>query len=316
MVVMIYNLVESMEELDSIFQSIFWGIMVMCGQTVLKYGISNVFNMMKNGIRIGSEINQANAFGYYCVVAFLIAMYNVLYKKQKIFILLSVIPLIFAFSSGSRKSILVIIAATALIFALRNGKIQLHKVVIAMAICIALFAVLYNIEALQPFFKRFTAMLEMFDSGDTGSGDNSIATRMDMIEYGLELFKENILFGYGTEQYNVLYEQEFGIMRPAHNNYIQSLVSFGIIGTSMFYGMYVYIIRNAMVQIKKKNVLAIFIFVIMIVELINQITTGAFLNKFTYIYLALGFAFCNLASKTGSAQTGNLQEIPENYSQK
>ena len=314
MVFMIYNLVDSMAEIESIFQSIFWGIMVMCGQTVLQYGITNVFTMMSKGVRIGSEINQANAFGYYCVVAFLIAIYNVLYKKQKIFILLAVIPLVFSFSSGSRKSILVIIVATALIFALKSGKIRLYKVVIALGICVALFAMLYNIEALQPFFKRFTAMLKMFNSGDMGSGDNSIATRVEMIKYGWELFKENIFFGYGTEQYNVLYEKEFGIMRPAHNNYIQLLVSFGVIGTAVFYGMYVHIIRNALKHINKKSILAIFIFVIMIVELINQLTTGAFLNKFTYIYLALGFAFCNVAGQSESTGENLLQEVPEDSS--
>lgn len=295
LVFMIYNLIETEEELNSVFQSIFWGTMVMCGQTVLTYGLGNVISMMMRGVRIGSEINQANAFGYYCAVAFLVAMYNVLYRKKRIFLLFAIVPLVFSFASGSRKSILVVIAATALVFALKNGKIRISQIMVALGACILLFVLLYNVEALQPFFKRFTAMLELFDSGDLGSGDNSIAKRVDMIRFGLELFKENILFGYGTEQYNVLYQMEFGEMRPAHNNYIQSLVSFGIIGTAVFYGMYIYIAKVIYKSIIKKNVTAVLILVITVTELVNQLTAGAFLNKFTYIYLTLAFVFCNMA---------------------
>ncbi len=294
LVFIVYNLVETESELDSVFQSIFWGTMVMCGQTILRYGPVGVFNMMMKGTRIGTEINQANAFGYYCAIAFLIAMYNVIYKKKKVFLFLAVIPLVFSFASGSRKSIIVVIAATALIIALKNGKIRVSQIVVALGVCILLFAVFYNIEALQPFFRRFTAMLDVFDSGDLGSGDNSIAKRVDMIRFGLELIKNNPLFGYGTEQYNVLYEMEYGIMRPAHNNYIQSMVSFGIIGTSIFYGMYVYIGSKLYKSIKNKNHMAILVMVIMVTELVNQLTAGAFLNKFAYIYLSLAFACCNL----------------------
>lgn len=299
MVFIIYNLIETEIELDSVFQSIFWGTMVMCMQTVLKHGIGNIFNMMLNGIRIGTEINQANAFGYYCAIAFLVAIYNVIYKKQKIFLLLAIIPVIFSFASGSRKSIIVVILATALIFALKNGKLRISQIVIAFAVCILLFALLYSIEPLQPLFKRFTAMLDMFGDAEA-SGDTSIEKRMDMIDFGLQLFKKKVFFGYGTEQYNVMYQLEFGEMRPAHNNYIQSLVSFGIAGTSIFYGMYMYIAVTLCKNLKYKNPTSILMLVITATELVNQVTAGAFLNKFTYIYLALAFVCCNL-SKQNSA---------------
>jgi len=314
LVFMIYNLVDSMEEIEGVFNGIFWGTMIMCGQTLLRYGVGNLIKMMSEGTRLGTEINQANAFGYYCVVAFIIAMYNVLYKKKKIFLLLAVIPLIFSFASGSRKSIVIIIAATALIFALKNGKIKMSKILIALAVCVALFAILYNIEGLKPFFKRFTAMLEMFDSGDTGTGDNSIANRMNMVDFGLDMFKKRFLFGYGTEQYNVLYEMEYGIMRPAHNNYIQYLVSFGVVGTSVFYGMYVYILAKTYKNVKKKDIIAIFIFVIIIIELINHFTTGVFVNKFAHIYLALSFAYCHLTDKREKEREGLQEESPPELS--
>ncbi len=297
LVFMIYNIVETESELESIFQSFFWGTIVMCGQTVLKYGLSTVLSMMIEGKRIGSDINQANAFGYYCAIAFLIAIYNVIYKKKKLFMVLALIPLVFSFASGSRKSILVVIAATALIIALKNGKIRISRIFGALALCILLFAILYNIEALQPFFKRFTAMLNTFDNGDLGGGDNSIVTRMGMIRFGWDMFKENILFGYGTEQYNVLYQAEYGLFRPSHNNYIQFLVCFGVVGTSLFYAMYVYVIKTTAKNIKQKEILATFVLILMITELTNQITTDIFLNKFTYIYLALGFTYCNLTEQ-------------------
>lgn len=315
LVFMIYNLIENVQEIEGVFIGIFWGTMIMCGQTILKYGLGTVINMMAKGKRLGTEINQANAFGYYCVIAFIIGIYNVLYKKKKIYLLWAMVPFVFSFASGSRKSIVVIIAATALIFALRNGKIRLSRILIALAVCVALFAILYNIEGLQPFFKRFTAMLEMFDSGDMGKGDNSIASRVNMIEFGMDLFKKNFLFGYGTEQYNVLYEMEYGVMRPAHNNYIQYLVSFGVVGTSVFYGMYAYILAKTYKNIKKKDLIAIFIFVIIIVELINHLTTGVFLNKFAHIYLALAFAYCNLAEKNENEKE-EQKELVEEFSEK
>ena len=309
LVFLIYNLIETEQDIDNIFQSFFWGTMVMCGQSVLTSGLGNILRMMIEGRRIGGDINQENAFGYYCAIAFLIAMYNGIYKKKRIFILLSIIPLVFSFASGSRKSILVVIIAASLIIALKNGKIRISQIVFALGLCVILFVLLYNIEALQPFFRRFTAMLEAFDSGDLGSGDNSIANRMNMISFGWEKFKENILFGYGTEQYNVLYQMEYGELRPAHNNYIQFLVCFGLVGTSLFYGMYMYVIKWTLKSINKQEKLAVLVLVVIVCELINHITAGAFLNKFSYIYLAVAFAYCNLQKNTEKeALSENISE--------
>ncbi len=297
LVFMVYNIIDTREELESVVQAFFWGTIIMCIQAIFIYGIPYIIDSIMSGTRLGTEINQANALGYYCAIAFLIGIYNFIYRKKKLFLLLAILPFFMAFSSGSRKTIIVIILGAALLFALKNGRINIFKISVALLLFIGVFMLIYQIDALQPFFKRFTAFIDFF-SDDAGTGkDNSMVVRVDMIKFGMEQFKNRPIFGSGTEQYNVLYEQAFGIARPSHNHYIQTLVCFGVVGFCIFYGMYCYIISKLVKAISNKDRLATIVLIITIVELFSHITTDALLNKFSYIYLVVAFAYCNIADK-------------------
>ncbi len=293
MSMLIYNIAKGREELQGIVNGIFWGTMIMGLQSVLYYGVDEIMYRMLHGVRMGGEINQENAFGYYNVIACVIALHKVIYYKKLWYFPFAIFAAVMAFSSGSRRSILVIIIATAMLLAFRKGTVSITKILIALAAVAALFILLYSIEPIRPLFQRFTSFLDFFDA-ETVDADSSMTVRSHMISFGLEKFRDRPLLGYGTENYNILYLNEFGVLRPSHNNYIQTVVSYGIVGLIFTYYIYIWFLKEAAKQIKKLDKQAVMIFVILIMELVSHITTCALTNKFSYIYITMGFIYCKI----------------------
>ncbi|MDP4119140.1 MAG: O-antigen ligase family protein [Bacillota bacterium] len=301
---LIVNMIKTEEEINNMFVAIFWGGMAMCAQAVITYGVSYIFQSLMEGNRLGKEINQANAFGLYTSIMVLIGLYQALYFKKKLYLLLMILPLILAISSGSRKSLFILIVGMGILFATKNGKIKITKILIAIGAIIVVFAILYNIEAIRPVFKRLTTFLKLFD--DSSEADTSTLTRLQMIRFGFENFKKSPIIGYGIEGYDILYYRAFGELMPSHCNYIQILNSFGIIGFAMFYGIYFYIIKTAISALKTNRNTAAFIIDIFIVNMVSDIGMTSITQKFPFIYIGIGICFCNIIK---AQKKKKLQEL-------
>ena len=135
---LVYNLIRTKDEIENLFLAIFWGCIIMCIYTIIKYGISEIVFRLQNGIRIGKEINQENAFGYYCVIAFIIGIYNLIFRNKKW--TLPFLPLLglLAFSSGSKRSIIVIVLALAVIFTIKSNNFNPVKFLLILSGCVLL----------------------------------------------------------------------------------------------------------------------------------------------------------------------------------
>lgn len=295
----IYNIIDTELKVIKAFNAIYLGGYIMILYALKDYGISGLIDGLVTGTRLGGDINQENAFGLYCGITFIIAIYHYMYHKNNIHIVLSILPLLFAISSGSRKSIFVLLIGFIILYYYKNRSNKFLKTMIIIIILFMSFQFVSSLPIFSNTFRRLHGLLNIFT--DEGVVDNSTLVRKEMIEFGFKLFKERPLFGYGTEQYGIQYLKHFGIVRPSHNNYVQLLVSFGIIGFSLWYSMYYYIISN-MYKIVVNNKVAVLILSIFMISLFNDLTMISFTDKLFFIFIALGFSYSSIIKNQISNQ--------------
>lgn len=190
-------------------------------------GVEQYTDAMLSGERMGGEIANQNTFGIVFGNAALSTVYYFLMQKKRIHILSFALFVLFAFSSGSRKAMLMILAGVIVISVLHYGIRRIYRTLILAAVVLVGAIFLLQTPVFGVLAQRLTAML----NGEQTASDR---TRQSMIEYGLELFRERPLHGFGLDNFRALY-----IGRAySHNNYIELLSSGGIIALVLYYLMF------------------------------------------------------------------------------
>jgi len=200
----------------------------MAVYALVRYGgLPQYMDSMLEGESMGGEITNRNTFGLVFGNAALSTAYYFVLKKKRIHIVSFAIFTFFAFSSGSRKAMLMIVAGVMFISLLRYGIRQIYRTLIwGAAIVIATIFILR-----LPYFSVIGGRMEKLLSGEQSGSDR---TRLDMIRYGLELFRERPIHGFGIGNFSALYFRN----RYSHNNYIELLSGGGLVALVLYYLMF------------------------------------------------------------------------------
>lgn len=173
----------------------FFSIFIIVGMlfslyVVNYYGIENYFNLLVSGNRVGTEIINVNFIGLIGSITFIIIVFCVLngVYKNKILLLLSVIPLIISMGTGSKKVIINIIVGLLLIllfYSINNYTIKkTFKIIFISIIIILSFNYIKNSKYFMTTFNRFDNMI--YSLKDSTKIDGSTYKRKMYIEKGLE----------------------------------------------------------------------------------------------------------------------------------
>lgn len=158
------------------------------------------------------------------------------------------------------------------------------------AILIIVYWAIFNVPQLYNTIGfRMESLINLF----TGHGlDSYDMGRQEMIYYGLNFWAQKPLFGYGINNYQILYAGISGRYVYSHNNYIEILVNVGMIGFVAYYAYYIYLLRK--LWNKKGNSLNLRNFFIAYVICLLPFELGAITYNFTFIQLFLALASCFL----------------------
>ena len=234
--------------------------------TVYLFSVSDFSNIK----RFGEELGNQNAIAVILTIAavFSLVIYN---KEKKLWYLLFwLLMVIMIFLTGSRKGFIFILLGSVITF-YSSYNINLKTILpVALLIFILLISFYYAIMNIELFYNILGRRIEQMVEGAFGEGttDGSFNTRMNMIKYGWDWFKEKPLFGYGINNYKVLYSRIGFEETYSHNNVIELLVSVGLIGTIIFYLSYLGVLVNAFKIRKEDRVLILAIVGIIIGYLI------------------------------------------------
>ena len=281
-------MIDSPQKVDFTITAVIFSGYFMYLYTFSTVGINGMIEMFSDDIRLGGQVNQENTFGYYSAIVFAFALYKMIYKNKKWYFFFLPLPLIMGLFSGSKKSLLLLIVVAFLLIALKEKKKIVLRTIWAVIIVGIVGVALYRLGIMDLVLKRFN---DAFSGTDVSTNDRQL-----FIEFGIEKFKEKPLLGYGIEHFGLLFEQTYGVIEPSHNNYIQLLTSFGLVGLCLWYGAYIYFFVVGVKNFYTNNIAPILV-LISVMTFVNDITTTTLINKFTYILLALCFAIAYMIRK-------------------
>lgn len=267
-------------------------------------GISQYTQAMIDGERMGGEVTNLNTFGMVFGNAALCAAYYMVLKKKPWHILSFAVFAFFALSSASRKSMLMIVVGVVAIAVLHYGIRRIYKTLIWAVVVLVLAYVVLQL----PYFSEVGERIQNLLSGKQDASD---IERNRMVEFGLELFKERPLHGYGLRNFAKLYY----LNTYSHNNYVELLVSGGIVALVLYYLMLLLpavgllLHRN---KDEKLNPLHLMIWVWLMVEMVFGVAMVQVYNKNSWLLIGVLMAE---AARTTGRKSGSQEYDDELYKQ-
>lgn len=253
----------------------------LIGYSIYIYGLGGTISMMSGGenFRFGAEINQENEFGILNATTCIVAFYYLFYKKRFKLFHMAVLALafLFAMSSGSKTSLLMMVIGIMLLVYKLYGIRQVYKIVIIGTIVVIAFMAVIQLPMFELINSRMEQAVEVI-TGD-GKGDNSSKVRLSMIKDGWDIFKNRLLTGYGADNYRLVSRYR----TYSHNNFIEVLVNFGLIGFVLYYLNYWNIMKNLW---KSKNDAGKALFCVFIIRFMMEIATVPYYDKTHWILIA------------------------------
>lgn len=284
---LLYNYLKRENKIDFFIHALCLAGTIFAIYTVLFFGIEVYFSGLEDGLRMGAEIANVNTIGMVTASAATIGLWLIFYQKKYWYIITVIICVIVSFGSASRKALISLVLGIVLLFVLKgNFKKKLLSIFEGVLLLIALYYILQ-----LPIFETINQRMEGLFNAFAGNGsvDNSTNERFSMIEAGLEQFLQTPFTGVGIGNSGYINLKNLGWFVYLHNNYVELLASVGIIGTGLYYSMYITPLFQLIKPALRQNKFAILALLLLVIELILQYGAVQYYDKISYLYIALFF---------------------------
>lgn len=227
-----------------------------------------------------------NGIAYYSGIAFILTTYLLLKQKNNfkyLYLFYNFLFIITILATGSRKGLLIIAIGMFFLPLLVTKRSKKFKLLYGISGTITVAFLLLLTQIIPFLYDMIGARIErIFLSIFTGEViDVSMDTRITLVDSALNLISANPLFGYGLDAFRIM--GPWGIVTD--NNYLDILVSSGIIGLIIFYAYAGFVIYDYF-TIKEKSSLVKIFFLIFCINL--------FLDFFSVTYFERNFGFVNV----------------------
>lgn len=224
-----------------LLDSIRWAGYLLTIYLFCTYGWSNLHYMLQESIRLDSDLLNSNTVGMLCAFSIILTLYRVLFVKFSLSYIF-VIPTFILFAvSNSRKAFFILVmgisAVVAIKYMKRNLIVNIISGIFIVGLGFLLFYALLSLPMLEGMKMRLMGILGLFSS----SYDMDLSTyqRSLMIKIGFEQFLRTPFLGIGIGSSGILTEPVVGWPCYLHNNYVELLSCGGIVGTTLYYLLYI-----------------------------------------------------------------------------
>ena len=285
----VYGIVNNKNRVETILYSLLFSGVFILLYMLITNGPSGLINKLlsESKTRLGDDVTNANTVGGAFSIAAIVAWYFITRnQKNGINIVLFFVFFVFLLATGSRTSFfgLIVGVITSSFYSTKPGK--LFRVVLALLGIAIFYIIIKNMGLMPKIIERFDeALAAIFGEAEFGG---SAKSRLEFAEYGIGKIRENPIVGYGAGQFRHYMGTEKGLFYSSHNNYIEVLFSYGIIGGLIWYGMYLYCIVKLWKPHEHPENAAVIALLLM--RMVSDIAGHSISTTGPYLYLALAFA--------------------------
>lgn len=293
------------EELNKFWIATFIGGVTLSVYVFGMYG-TNFWNILRansvassdNIARIGTGFVNTNTIGVCTSISMCLGIYYTLFcesVKRKIykigFAIASIICFIMAMASGSKKSFIIMLTFWIAVFVYKQiGSKDILKGIKYLLIFIcAIFIITSLIQNMTIFSGIATRMNSFLSFVQIGQGGASDVERFSFIAQGLRYWMKSPLWGNGLGS-SVYYMGMY-----AHNNFVEILMSLGLLG---FYVFYCPIISTITKYIKNKkktreeDEVSILSFAILVTSFVCGIAAVYYFDRYWMILIYSSIFMC------------------------
>ena len=246
-----------------------------------------------------------NSAGIFCAISFACGIFLFL-NKGEIKYLLFTFPIAGGIAlSASRNSFASCLVASALLTfchfrlgrQLKNLKFGIFTAVIVASIVV-----------MTPQFSSFVyRTIGHRLTGESIAASASNIQRKQFLDSSITLFTEKPVFGHGIGSFQIL----AGNGQFTDSNYLELLVSFGLIGFTIYYSLYILILRNLLISITKEENLTILFFALIMTLAFSEI--GLIVTGYPCVFLLLGTAYSHCKNSLNTANNRKNQTCRYNH---
>lgn len=202
-----------------------------------------------------------NIFGMMYAMGSFLALYMYDKSNKKRYYVCCLMFVIMAMLAQSRKSVLMVFMFIPLYIVLKSSKWKKIRNIVLICSLIIVFAyVVTENEALYEIVGKRIINLFLSLAGSTNYTDGSITERAMMRRVAEQLTIQKPILGWGANYFASYFKSYsiWGRYAYCHCNYLELLVSYGIVGAVLYYLPYAFIISKNIGGIKNHNRDAIF----------------------------------------------------------
>jgi O-antigen ligase len=237
------TLIKSIEEIKKI-------LICFSASGFLLFLLLIVTNQLFVNERLGESLfGNANVFALVIMLALMCSTWLVVYNEgfiKYVFFIFLATEAYMLFLSGGRKYVLVSALFIYLLLILKKDKKGKSKQIQYTVLFMIIVAIGYwSIINIPQLYNTVGYRMEGLFSLFTGERQNKLhedMVRQNMIVLGLEFFAQRPALGYGMDNYTLLFGEAFGRYTYSHNNVIEMLVNYGVLGLVAYYSFYVFLI--------------------------------------------------------------------------
>ena len=254
------------------------------------YILINEWTLIITGnIRIGeSGSGNVNTVAIYLGLMSIPSIYKVFFERKYSYLIPYIFSIVIMFLTGSKKS-LIFIFFGVYFFSILRYRLKLYKYILPTSIILAFIIFIFNNGYLYGILgHRVVDFIGSIGFSLEGAKySHSTELRIIMYKTGYNAFITKPIFGGGW----FYYSSYSGLGTYSHNNYIELLVTYGMVGFFIYYIMFFALLLR-LKNIIKSNNYAKLIFTLIIAILVNDFAAVTFsFNILNYQILALGYIF-------------------------
>ncbi|HFD2030267.1 TPA: O-antigen ligase family protein [Clostridium perfringens] len=287
--------------IKQLIDAIMWAGFLVVFYAIIFYGLDTIKYIFVSQSRLSNSFANINSIAMIASVSLVIMVYDIFFvKKKKIYLLIFAMPsIIMIAASGSRKALVLTILGIVMIILFRYSNKNFFITLIRLILLSTILLIIFRVILLLPIFsginERMKGLIALIT--DNGVVDHSAWIREQYIRVGINQFINKPILGIGIGNSHFLTLQAEGRSTYLHNNYVELLACGGIIGFTIYYYVYMYLLYNIFKLRKYKSDYTILCIILIVLLLGMDYGSISYYSKITYFYFVVFFMEVQLLKK-------------------